>query len=181
MKLIDALDRVGAAGGAALDDDVAGIVDDIGVVAETAVHRVRAAAAIEPVGAAIADEDVAEAVAGAVDIGGPGQGQVLDCGSQRVADRAFDLVGALAGQLGDSVGDIVDDIDVIAKAALHDVGAEPAVETVGGVVAGEGVGARIAEAVDRRRASQDEVLDLGGDLVGDRGCSPYRCRRRPPR
>ena len=52
-------------------DLVARIVDDIGVVAEAAVHGVGADAAVEHVGADIAGEDVGTAVAGAVDVAEP--------------------------------------------------------------------------------------------------------------
>ena len=108
----------------ALGHHVAGIVDDIGVVAEAAVHRVGAAAAVEAVGARIADEDVGEEIAGAVDVAAAGQGEVLDRGGEREADRALDPVGALAGELGDDVAGLVDDVDVVAVAAVHHVGAE---------------------------------------------------------
>ena len=47
VKLTALLHRVDAAGRASLDDDVAGIVDDIGVVAEPALHGVGAGAAVE--------------------------------------------------------------------------------------------------------------------------------------
>src|SRR4029453_14843119 len=73
-----ALHQVGAAAGDGLEDDVERIVDDIGVVAEAAVHRVGAGLAVENVGAAVADQDVGLKIAGAVDIAGAGQGQVLD-------------------------------------------------------------------------------------------------------
>ena len=66
-KLTALVDPVGAAGGAGLDHLVAGIVDDIGVVADAAAHGVGADAAVEDIGAVIAGKDVGKAVAGAVD------------------------------------------------------------------------------------------------------------------
>ena len=79
------LDRVGAAGGE-LGHDVAGTVDDIGVVAGAAGHRVVAGAAVEAVVAGVAGEDVGERVAGAVDGGRAGQGQVLELGGEGPGD-----------------------------------------------------------------------------------------------
>jgi hypothetical protein len=46
-------------------------------------------------------------------------------------------------QLRDDVAGLVDDIGVVAEAALHDVGAEAAVEQVVAAVAGEGVGSAL--------------------------------------
>ena len=43
----------------------------------------------------------------------------------------------LPGLLGDGVAEVVDDIGVVAVAALHLVGAAPAVEAIGGGVAVE--------------------------------------------
>ena len=70
-------------------------VDHVGVVAgPPASCRRRAAisvslppqrAAVERVVAGVAGERVVEGVAGAVDVGRPGQGQVLDVGAERVA------------------------------------------------------------------------------------------------
>ena len=79
-----AVDRVGAAAGR-LDHLVEAVVDDIDVVAATADHGVGADEAVERVGAAVAGEDVVDAVAGAVDVAGAEQGQVLEIGRQRVA------------------------------------------------------------------------------------------------
>ena len=52
-----ALDGVGA-GARRLGHEVAGIVDDVGIVAEAAVHGVGAGAAVEDVGGDVADEVV---------------------------------------------------------------------------------------------------------------------------
>ena len=51
----------------ALEDAVAGVVHEVGVVAPVAVERVGAAAAVQHVGAGVADEPVGEGVAGEVD------------------------------------------------------------------------------------------------------------------
>ena len=97
------LHRVGAFA-ERLRHHVAGVVDDIGVVADAAdqevgaqaaIERVVASAAGEHVDAAVAGEDVVEGVAGAVDVGAAGQGQVLDVGAERVGDRRLHRVDAL--------------------------------------------------------------------------------------
>ena len=87
----------------ALADGVALVGHHIGVVAVAAGHRVGAGAAIEDVVAGIAGEGVGERIAGAVDVRGAGQDQVLDIGAERVGDRGLHRVGAFAGSLDDDV------------------------------------------------------------------------------
>ncbi len=70
---------------------------------------------------------LSSAVAGAVDVGGAGKGEVLDIGAERVADRRLHRIGALAGDFRDHVGGVVDAIGVVAVAADHGVGAGAAV------------------------------------------------------
>ena len=60
--------KVGALAGI-FDHRVAGIVDDVGVVAAAALHGVGAALAFDVVRGDIAGQDVGEAVAGGVDRG----------------------------------------------------------------------------------------------------------------
>ena len=81
--------------------------------------------AVEDVAAGIAGNDVGVAVAGAVDVGAAGQGQVLDIGAERVADRRLHRVGAGAhgGGFRHHVAGVVDDIGVVAVAAGQGVGA----------------------------------------------------------
>ena len=66
------------------------------VVAIAPQQCVVAAAAVEPVGGAVAGEGVGDGVAGAVDGRGAGQGQGLDIVADRVADAALDGIGAAA-------------------------------------------------------------------------------------
>ena len=134
-----AVDDVGAAAGR-LDDDVEAVVDEIGIVAAAADHGVAAGAAVEDVGARIAGEDVGEAVAGAVEVAGAGEDEPLDLGAENVVQRALDGVGAAARQLGHDVAGIVDDVGVVAERRPHGVGADAAVEDVGGIVADQDVG-----------------------------------------
>ena len=73
---------------------VAGVVDDVGVVAVAALHQIGSGAAVEQVGAVIAAQDVVELVAGRVDRRRSGQEQFLDPGADGVADRAEHPVDA---------------------------------------------------------------------------------------
>ena len=77
------IDRVGALV-RPFDDRVAVVVDMIGVVAAPTHHPVAAGAAIEDVVAGIAGQRVVHPVAGGVDIGGTGQRQRFDVGTERV-------------------------------------------------------------------------------------------------
>ena len=140
------LHRVGAAAhGGGFRHHVAGVVDHVGVVAVAAGQRVRAYAAVEGVVAAVAGDDVGVAVAGAVDVGAAGQGQVVDVGAEREAHRRLHQVGAFAGIFGHHVAGVVDQIGVVAGTALHGVGARAAVEDVVAAAADERVGAGCAD------------------------------------
>ena len=128
--------RVGALAGD-LDHLVAGIVDEIGVVAGTAAHRVGAAAAVDagccrrcrrscwrgrcrsPAGRRC-----------------PAAIRFSTLRRQAVADRALKTVSVPAPAFSiDGVAGIVDEIGVVAGAAAHDVGAGAAVEDVVAAIA----------------------------------------------
>ncbi len=107
---------------------IVGIVDIIGVVAVTAVHDVGAGLAVELVVAAAAPkgvgrqvtvQHVGKVVAGAIDAGRAGQGQVFDIVGQVEIDRGHDRVGAFVGMLVGRVAIAVDDIGVVAGMAAH--------------------------------------------------------------
>ena len=123
-------------GGRQLDDLVAGIVDEIDVVARPALHRVRARAAVEDVGGPVADQQVGAGIAGGVDHRAAGQGQVLDSGRQRMGDAGLDQVGALARHLDHRIARRIDDIDIVPQPAAQTVVANA---TVQAVVAGQAV------------------------------------------
>ena len=72
----------------------------------------------------------AEIVAGAADTGDAGQCQRLDIGAQCMTEGALDRVDAGAGKFVTTSRRIVNDVDVVAGAALHVVGAEAADEKV---------------------------------------------------
>ncbi|CAF0856079.1 unnamed protein product [Rotaria sp. Silwood1] len=159
-------DGVGAAAGG-LDDGVAGVVDDVAVVARAAHHAVRARAAVQQVVAGVAGEHVVQRVAGAIQVGTAGQHEVLDVVDQHVADGRLHRVAALARVLGDEVADVVDDVGVVAGAAGHLVGTQAAVQHVVAGVAGQRVGEVVAGAVDVVGAGQHQVLDVGAQRPVD--------------
>ena len=122
-------DRVGTLVGI-LDHGVAGVVDEVRVVARAAAHDVGAGATVDEIVAGIAGQRVGQAVAEALQVGNAGQNQILHVGSELVVDRRLDRIGACAGAFGHHVAGIVDKICVVADAAGHDVDAIAAVEHV---------------------------------------------------
>src|SRR5207237_202104 len=129
-----ALDGV-RTGAGCLGGDVADGVDDVGVVAETADHRVEAGQAVQDVVAAVAGERVGQGVARAVDGAGAGQQQVLDLGRERPGDARLDRIRPAGGDLDRRVPGDVDDVGVVAGPARHGVDAGAAVAAVVGGVA----------------------------------------------
>ena len=112
---------------AGLVDHIARIVDHIGVVARATEHRVRTGTAVQDVRGAIADKDVGEIVARAVDRCRSSQRQVLDVAygvdsiGKAETDRRLNQVRAVATGLVDHVARIVDHIGVVARATEHRV------------------------------------------------------------
>jgi hypothetical protein len=154
--------------GAVLGDHVAGVVDDVGVVAGAADHGVGACAAVQRVGRGVAGERVVQRIAGGVDRRRAGERDVLDVRGQRVAHRGLDEVGAFADVLGRHVAGVVDDVGVVAGAADHRVGTRAAIQRVRRGVSGERVVQRVAGGIDRQHAGEREVLDVGSQCIGHR-------------
>ena len=150
-------DRVGAFA-QFLGDPVAGIVDEVDVVAGPADHPIRARTTVQHVGAGIAGQDIGETVARSVDVTGALQREVLDIGRQRVAHRAPDTVDALVSHLHDGVAGGVDDVGVVARAARHGVGAFPTDQDVVAQITVQRVIVRI---------SVDDVVCSGAEQVVD--------------
>ena len=104
-----------------------------------------------------------------------GAGEVLDevgkdkdraLGRSLAAKAGADLVDAGAVQLDDHVAEIVDDIDVVAAAARHRVGARAAVDQIVVAVAGQRlVGRAAGEVLDIGEAGDAEGGEVGADLV----------------
>ena len=159
-----AVDLVRAPAGQ-FNDEVTVAVDFVGIVAGATGHAVFAAAAIQLVGAAVAEEHVARIVAGGVERARAGQHDVLDAVISRAVevDRDAglnDIVGIAAG-LDDDVLGAVHYVGVVADAAVERVGTGAAVESVvalaeraarQGVVAGQPV-----EQIGKRRADERVV------------------------
>src|SRR5262249_24514696 len=109
----------------------------------------------------IADDDVVEAVAGAIDRTRPaGQGHGLAAGPQRVVDPRLHGMGAFACLLGHHVAGVVDGVGIVAGATHHGVGPGAAIQRVVAGAAGQVVVALVADdnvaeavagAVDRAR------------------------------
>ena len=114
------------------EQGVAGIVDDVGVVAAPAVHAVGAGTAIDDVVSVVAADLVVELVAGEIDGCRPlmvvGQEPFdLGAGGQGVAHDGSDRIEAFAGLLPGKVAGVVDVILIVAGAAIRAVGAAAAV------------------------------------------------------
>ena len=166
--------RVGSGVGG-FDHPVARAVDDIGVVAQPAGHRVAARAPIQPVVQVVARQTVVQHVAEPVRRR-PGQLQILQPPAERVVDRRLHRVPVGAG-LDHPVARPVDHIGVGAKPADHRVVARAAVERVVAVAAVEPVRRPVARdpvrrpvagAVDRAGPQQRQVLQIRAQPVADR-------------
>ena len=105
-------------------------------------------------------------------VGRTRQGQVLDVGSQRVADRRHHGVGALAGILDHHVAGTVDQVGVAARPADHTVIAGATDQEVVACVAGEHVVEFVAPGIDVGPTLQGQVLDVGRKRVAHR--RPHR-------
>ena len=153
---------------------VAGIVDDIDVVAPVPHHVIGARSTVEDVAAGIPLENIVAGIAPAREVRAADQRQVFNVGTshrQIEAHRAVHLVGSLAGNLHYAVLRAVDDILVVAGAAHHGVVARPAIDRVVAAkanqnivvgIADEHVSVRIPRSLDRR-ADERQVFDIGGE------------------
>ena len=99
------------------------------VVTPTTVQRVVAAKARQHVGGAIAGNHIGLGVAGAVDRCGPRQSEVLQVCRQRVRNRRQDRIDTTCNFRG-NVADIVHDVDIVAEATVHIVGAGAAIKRI---------------------------------------------------
>lgn len=166
----------GRAGVEGLDHDIVRLVDDVGVVAQPACHRVGAGAAVQDVLAGVADERIGKPVARAVEVAGAEQLQLLQVGAQSPADPRIDRIRPLVRALRDDVAALVDDTGIVAGAARHRVGAGATVQqivarkTAQEVVAVTGdndVVVRIADALNGVEISQRQVLQIVGKRPGN--------------
>src|SRR6185369_14532360 len=144
------------------------VVDQIGIVSGIAAHGVGTSTAIDDVGAAVADNHVVQGVAGAVDVNGPGQCQVLHVGGQRMAYRGEDAVGSGTGGLSHQIGGVVDNVAVISRTAHHQVGPGAPVQDVGAAVAGDDIVQSVAGAVGIGGTGERQLLHVVGEGIACR-------------
>ena len=158
-----------------LGDRVGGRIDNVDIVAGAAFERIRSrgavqgvvtGATVEDVAAAAANQYVIQRIARCVDGGRCGEGKVFDmvvgCSRQGEGDRALYGVDAFVGQFGNDIGGTVDDIDIVARAALQGINAGTAIKGVVIAVTDQRIAQRVAGSVNGCRASQYQILDIGG-------------------
>ncbi|MNZ61808.1 hypothetical protein D3C78_799090 [compost metagenome] len=159
-----------------LENRVAEVIQNIGIVTMAAGHAVRPQATVQHVAATVADQYVVLLVAGAIDGGTAGQLEVFQMSAKAIGDRGADGIVALALVLDDLIPDVVDPVDVVAHtadqgirplAAIQHIVAGQTVQGVGCIVAGDGVVQLVTGAVDARSPGQGEILDRRSQGVGD--------------
>ncbi len=119
-------------------------VNNVGVVTRATDQSVSSGATIQHIVTGVPGNDIVQRVAGAVDQGGPEQGEIFDIVSQCIGDPGLSRVSSLTRQFGDDVTHIVDNVNVVAQTAGQRVGVSPAVEQVIAEVAVERIAATIA-------------------------------------
>src|SRR6185312_3237038 len=144
----------------AFDDLVGEAVDEIGIVAGAAGHRVRAGLAVERVVAGIAGQAV---VGGIGDAGGAQQREILHIAAEHIGNAALHRVGAGAGRLRDRIRAAVDHVAVVAETAGHVVVAGATIEGVVAVAAGERVVAAEAAQLVIAGAAAQGLGAVGAD------------------
>ena len=130
-----------------LDHLIAGIVDEVHVVAGAAEHGVGTRAAVEEVVAGVAVDQVGVAVAVALQVGIALQDQGVHVRRQPEVSRREHRIEAFARVLDHLIAGIVDEVHVVAGAAEHGVGTRAAVEEVVAGVAVHQVGVAVAVAL----------------------------------
>ena len=149
------------------DHDITNVVDDVSIVARTADQRIGAGSAIQRIGGAVAGQDIGQGIARRIECRHSGQRQVLDVGGERVVNARQHQIGPGARGLGHHVRDIVNDVSVVTQAAHHRVGACAAVQHVGGAIAGQLVVQRVAHAIERGGAGQQQIFHVRAEGVAD--------------
>ena len=143
-----------------LEHAVAGIVDEVHVVARAAEHDVGTRSAVEEIVAGVAVEQVVVAVAVALQVGVALEDQGFHVRRQPEVSHREHRIDAFAGILDHLIADIVDEVDVVAGAAEHGVGPALTVEEIVARVACQRVGIAIAVSLQIRAARQGEVFDV---------------------
>ncbi|MNO82353.1 hypothetical protein D3C76_736260 [compost metagenome] len=151
-------DSIGTCPGG-LDHDITGVIDHIGIVADTTDQAVGPRTAIEHVVGGTAGKCVGQRVPGTGKAAAAGVGQVFDVGTQGVGCQAgLHQVGPTVQRLCHRVTGVVDHEAVVAGTAIHGIRAKPTVEGIVAIVAIEDV--RVVPAVE------DVVAKPAEQLVG---------------
>ena len=152
-----------------LVDHIAAAVDFISVVTRAAAHGVVARTAGQHIGAAVADEDVVQTVAGGVDAIGTAESEIIEIRGQRVTHLAGDGVDATRRRFGDLIERVVDHIAVVAVATAHKVGASAAVQDIGAAVAKQDIALAVAGGIDIGATEQSEIFNIAAEREADGG------------
>ncbi|MNC43437.1 hypothetical protein D3C75_922970 [compost metagenome] len=100
------------------------------VVTGTALDCVIATTTIEQVVSAIANEGIAQSIAGAIEMGVAQQRQAFDIAAQAVVDAGLYGVVATVGSFHHDVAEVVDQVGVVAEAAFQAVGTAATIQQV---------------------------------------------------
>ena len=148
--------------------DVAGIVDDVGVVARpTAIVSAppRPSSLLLP---ELPSSVLAEPVPPPSMLAEPVSVRIFDVGIELESNGRQDAVRILSVEFSRRVADIIDDVGVVALAARQGIGAPPAIERILARVPEEGVAGSCAGAVNVGGADERQVIDGCTELVSDR-------------
>ena len=155
----------------AQDGICAGIGSFYGGVARAHHVDVVACACGEDVGGAVAGQRVVQFVAGGVDGGGAGEGEVFHFCAEGETNACKHRVNTCPLELKHHITEIVDDIGVVAEIPIQVVRPRTSVQHVVGVVAGDRVVQRVACSADPQRTRvvrvQDQILNVGTQRVTD--------------
>ena len=143
-------------------------VEDVGVVARTALQVVVALAAGQHIGATVAPQAIGQLVARDSQVGIAIHGQALHCMAQGPGDGAAHEVIALTGQLDNGIACIVDLVVVVTLAADQGVGPVRAEQSVGPAAADQGVVARQAQQVVVSVVAGEHVVQVVAVATVDR-------------
>ena len=143
-----------------LDHLIAGIVDEVHVVAGAAEHGVGTRAAVEDVVAGVAVDQVGVAVAVALQVGIALENQGIHVRRQPEVSRREHRIEAFARVLDHGIAGIVDEVHVVTGPAEHGVGPGITVEKIVAGVASQRVGVAIAVSLQVCAARQGEVFDV---------------------
>lgn len=93
----------------------------------------------------LALQSAVSAVAGAIDVAGPGQRQVFNVRPKRKVYRALDSVAPVVEPFRNDVPRVVHDVSVISLPAKHPVGSTSTIRSVVALIASEAIVTAIAQ------------------------------------